>query len=666
MAGFILRKYFRNGGFNVISGLVAVLLACSSCFSDLKLERALVAAEENRSELEKVLKHYSLDSPDRQKYKAAVYLIRNMMDCYSLDYVYGDEYVRVIDSLSNINGTPVQEDFMRDVDSISRCLNRKILQSGSVIKCDLRHLTAGQLIRHIDMSFESLRYPWTKELDFSDFCEYVLPHRIGHERLEEWMTDYRNSMKVALDSFARTAMADSCICSYYLRKYAERDFFYTTIVPELSPSSLLYSTIGLGNCKELQALTVYSLRSLGIPVAIDFTPQWGKRSLGHSWCTLIGKGYQLPFLFYDKVPLGEHLADMRKRDGLAKVYRRMYSEQEGTLASLLPQEEIPPLFEDKHLKDVSELYFTPVAATVNLSFSPPEKKEYAYLSVFNNKGWIPIDWGRIKNGKVEFKKVAKGNAYLATYYHRGKTYPASNPFIVEENGDTRLLAPDVNSFTSVFLRRKYPDKKHVYELSRSRTVGGRFQIMADVSERFTDVCTIDEFPETLAPVSIVFDTPVEATALRYLSAPDSNVFLAELELYDEQDNLVEGEIIGTDGSWYGNGRDKYKVFDHDMLTYFDAPVSSGGWVGLSFGRVRKIKGIVYAPYNDDNGINKGELYELFYFDAGWVSLGEKYGDSSYTMNYDRVPRNALLLLRNKTKGQEVRIFTQEDGKHEWW
>ena len=237
---------------------------------------------------------------------------------------------------------------------------------------------------------------------------------------------------------------------------------------------------------------------------------------------------------------------------------------------------------------------------------------------------------------------------------------------MEENGDTRLLAPDVNSFTSVFLRRKYPDKKHVYELSRSRTVGGRFQIMADVSERFPDVCPIDELPETLAPVSIVFDTPVEATALRYLSAPDSNVFLAELELYDEQDNLVEGEIIGTDGSWYGNGRDKYKVFDHDMLTYFDAPVSSGGWVGLSFGRVRKIKRIVYAPYNDDNGINKGELYELFYFDAGWVSLGEKYGDSSYTMNYDRVPRNALLLLRNKTKGQEVRIFTQEDGKHEWW
>ena len=97
------------------------------------------------------------------------------------------------------------------------------------------------------MSFESLRYPWTKELDFSDFCEERhLPHRIGHERLEEWMTDYRNSMKVALDSFARTAMADSCICSYYLRKYAERDFFYTTIVPAAFSivTALFYDWLG--------------------------------------------------------------------------------------------------------------------------------------------------------------------------------------------------------------------------------------------------------------------------------------------------------------------------------------------------------------------------------------------------------------------------------------
>ena len=65
-----------------------------------------------------------------------------------------------------------------------------------------------------------------------------------------------------------------------------------------------------------------------------------------------------------------------------------------------------------------------------------------------------------------------------------------------------------------------------------------------------------------------------------------------------------------------------------MLTYFDAPVSSGGWVGLSFGRVRKIKRIVYAPYNDDNGINRGSCMNCSILMRVWVSLGEKYGDSS--------------------------------------
>ena len=49
-----------------------------------------------------------------------------------------------------------------------------------------------------------------------------------------------------------------------------------------------------------------------------------------------------------------------------------------------------------------------------------------------------------------------------------------------------------------------------------------------------------------------------------------------------------------------------------------------------------------------------------------MSLGEKYGDSSYIMKYDQVPRNTLLLLKNKTKGKETRIFTQEDGNHKWW
>ncbi|WP_303207153.1 hypothetical protein [Bacteroides oleiciplenus] len=645
--------------------LIAVLLFCNSCSKNSKLEQSLALSNDNRSELEKVLEYYSERPEDALKYKAALFLIENMKGYYYRDYAYADKYFHTIDSLCQVEDYVINN-LMSDIDSVSRILNRKILKGRALMKSDLEYITAEQLIYHIDLCFEALTYPWCRELDFADFCEYVLPYRIGTERVEDWMETYRDSMKVYIEMFIQKNMCDSSICNYLVRNSARKDFFYTAIVPDLPPSSLLYTRIGLGDCKELQALTTYSLRGIGIPIAIDFTPQWAKRSLGHGWCVLVGSDYQIPFLYHDKVPFGQHITSLQQRDGLAKVYRRMYSEQSESLAILNLQEEIPALFKDSHLKDVSELYFEPVDIKMKLSVPPPSAKEYAYLSVFDNQDWVPIAWGKIKNQIVKFKKVAKGNVYLVTYFHQGEVYPASNPFIVEENGVIKWLNPDRSNLTSVCLKRKYPDKENVYELAKNRTIGGKFQITTTGGmNNFTDIYTIDDFPTTLAPISVVFDKPVEATALRYVSAPNSNVYLAELEVYNEQNELIEGEIIGTDGSWYNNGRDKYMVFDHDMLTYFDAPVSSGGWVGLQFKRKEKVGRIVYAPYNDDNGINKGELYELFFFDGGWVSLGEKYGDSSYIMRYDQVPGNALLLLKNKTKGKEIRIFTQEDGNHKW-
>lgn len=646
--------------------LIAVLLFCNSCSKNSKLEQSLALSNDNRSELEKVLEYYSERPDDALKYKAALFLIENMKGYYYRDYAYADKYFHTIDSLCQVEDYVINN-LMLDIDSVSRILNRKILKGRALMKSDLEYITAEQLIHHIDLCFEALTYPWCRELDFADFCEYVLPYRIGTERVEDWMETYRDSMKVYIEMFIQKNMCDSSICNYLVRNSARKDFFYTAIVPDLPPSSLLYTRIGLGDCKELQALTTYSLRGIGIPIAIDFTPQWAKRSLGHGWCVLVGSDYQIPFLYHDKVPFGQHITSLQQRDGLAKVYRRMYSEQSESLAILNPQEEIPALFKDSHLKDVSELYFEPVDIKMKLSVPPPSAKEYAYLSVFDNQDWVPIAWGKIKNQIVKFEKVAKGNVYLVTYFHQGEVYPASNPFIMEENGVIKWLNPDRSNLTSVCLKRKYPDKENVYELAKNRTIGGKFQITTTGGvNNFTDIYTIDDFPTTLAPISVVFDKPVEATALRYVSAPNSNVYLAELEVYNEQNELIEGEIIGTDGSWYNNGRDKYMVFDHDMLTYFDAPVSSGGWVGLQFKRKEKVGRIVYAPYNDDNGINKGELYELFFFDGGWVSLGEKYGDSSYIMRYDQVPGNALLLLKNKTKGKEIRIFTQEDGNHKWW
>lgn len=42
------------------------------------------------------------------------------------------------------------------------------------------------------------------------------------------------------------------------------------------------------------------------------------------------------------------------------------------------------------------------------------------------------------------------------------------------------------------------------------------------------------------------------------------------------------------------------------------------------------------------------------------------GSGGQSGRLDNVPTNALLLLRNHTKGKEERIFTYENGEQVWW
>ena len=58
--------------------------------------------------------------------------------------------------------------------------------------------------------------------------------------------------------------------------------------------------------------------------------------------------------------------------------------------------------------------------------------------------------------------------------------------------------------------------------------------------------------------------------------------------------------------------------------------------------------IQYAPRNDVNHIVIGNLYELFYWDNKWVSLGRQTA-KEHELVYDNVPSNALLWLRNYTE-----------------
>ena len=90
-------------------------------------------------------------------------------------------------------------------------------------------------------------------------------------------------------------------------------------------------------------------------------------------------------------------------------------------------------------------------------------------------------------------------------------------------------------------------------------------------------------------------------------------------------------------------------------------------VGIDLGEkvAKAITEIRFAPSTDLNFVEKGHLYELYYFDTDWHLLKRVYSQGT-SLTFHDVSKNALLLLKDRTGGREERIFTYENGKVRWW
>ena len=425
-----------------------------------------------------------------------------------------------------------------------------------------------------------------------------------------------------------------------------------------------------GSCDDYAVWGTSVFRSLGIPSAIDFVPQWANRSMGHSWnAVYTGNGRMEDYSFgaialLDSI--GNHLKDNEERETnkASKIFRKTYGRQPETPAVQQKDKYLPPVFQDPCIKDVTGNYLDCADITVSLTQYLP-KRRYAYLCNFNNHDWIPVHWGEIKAGKAVFTKMGKDVAYLPVYYDWKGIQPAAEPFILTKEGEIKKLMPDHSKKQTLILTRKYrpgnvPKKGELL-------VGGRFQIAnkADFSDSIT-VYTVNNVPEIrYNSFNLTLNKPYRY--FRFLSTPDSRGGeISEIEIYStESKQKLSGKIIGNKNC--PEGWEAENVFDDNPLTSYKCEWGETGWVGLDFGKPVNITSFRYLPRNDDNFIKEGEEYELFYWDNHqWNSLGKQIGTSKQYLEYSNAPLNALFWLRNLTKGKEERIFTYENEMQIWW
>lgn len=646
---FIMRRIIFISSFFFI-------VSCSE-----SLEYDLKQAGDNRIELKKVLEYYN-DEP--LKYSAAQFLISNIHFHFFLQSEELREYYRLRDSISRLTEKGKRNTYIQD--SLLRLLELPSVDNIRRIP-DVTCLDADYLIRHIDRAFEAWKSPWARHLTFDEFCEYLLPYRVGREKPVDSYEAFRDSAyamaKTVLDSCNYTRENLQHIAWDMYKGYNMSINYRSNYPGGHDPRDLI--TMKQGSCKEYAELGVHLFRSLGIPIAIDMVPQWANRSLGHEWNVFMTeKDSLLDYSFsarFDRI--GKHLASRTEKS--SKVFRITYSAQPGSPAMQRGKESVPRFFSTPCIKDVTDLYIKDcMDVTVRLTGFPFTRPKFVYLCTFDNQKWTAVQWAKTGWTNAIFQKMGRDVVYLPAYCEEGYMRPAGEAFILTKEGEKKNLKPDTTKRQTVILTRKYTDNWLLWRFGQ-RMQQSRFQVAN--KKNFSDSLDIHIIVETplirFNTVSVDLDRPYRY--FRFISTEENKGSdIAELAVFDKEGKQLTGNIIGHGHT--PRGHELGKVFDNNVLTYYMCFKEEIGWAGYDFGKPVEIGSFRYLPRNDDNFIREGELYEFFYWDAGWISLGQQVGTATQELIYDNAPLNALFLLRNLTKGKEERIFTYEDGKQVWW
>ena len=637
--------------------LMFLLLLCGCARQETFIPGVDDVLAEN-PQLRRVLDHCKDDS---LKYRAALFLIANLPYHATSDAPSMDAQLKLYELHSSGRYTPTEV-----LDSVSRIYGR--LDVSSLRQTSDVGISPDYLIENIDWAFKVWReQPWGKNVPFHLFCEYVLPYRVGDERLVSWRKEIYERYNPLLDSIRNLPEAEDprFVSEALFDSLRKAPIYFTGQFepsPHIGPKTVEWRS---GSCKEFTDLLLYVYRALGLPCAKDVMLMRGNRNAPHSWNVMFdkeGQGYY--FTLLDNMTDGA--CPDAYWDPKGKVYRSTFSlnRRMMDLLDALP-EDLHPAFRYPCMEDVTAVYAGEQNHTVRIAenriYPPVREGELLYLCVSCRMDWTPVAWCRTSDGEAVFLDVEGQMVFRLASYAGGKLQMRSDPFVLERpTGEIRFLSPGERQ-EPVTVFHKFP--LYLDGVS-GRMIGGVFEGSND--SRFRDADTLfvvkDRPYRLYTKVQTVSRTPYRY--VRYRGKAGSHCDVAEIAFYGtDSDSLsLRGKVIGTPGD--NNGHEYTNAFDGDPYTSFDYPEADGGWTGLDLGKPYIIRSIVYTPRNRDDYIRRGDRYELFYCNGEWQSAGVMIAQSD-SLSY-HVPAGSLLYLRNHTRGQDERIFEYRDGMQIFW
>lgn len=655
----------------VIFTSIALLSSCNVDNSNKAIKKLLNSSQNNKKELLNILSTY--DEKD-QKHTATKFLLSNMLTPFSYDTTHIGKYRELILEIDSIRNTA---DSLSAVGIINTKWSKLYgndtfadIYSNSTF--DRTSITSEYLINDINQAFDTWQNSIFKDsINYDTFQKFILPYRIKSGYIiEDWRTNLNNRFSDHYNKYDDPIeMVDSVM---NLVKDYTVDWWTISNYPFICLSD--YETVKLSKCAERCWFNAMILRSLGLPCTIDFVPAWGNRNHGHEWNAILFDGKTYPFESTGgtngkwkakQVYNNEWVDEFWMKSRLPKVFRHTYEINYNG-----PEiKDAPHIFRNRNYVDVSSEYFKTTDVSIANKYANSSKNTYAYLCVFNEDRWKPVYWGkRSITEKYVFKDMGRNIAYLPAFYQNGLIVPINDAFIIDSLGNTQVLSPQTTKTENVNVTRKYLERPDL-DIWKKQNINSSFEISDNNKfDNKRNIFTVNNL--NLYPTMWRLDEPHNTRYLRYTFS-ENYESLAELYFYskDKEGNLSRIEDPKIMPSSKMNINEINKLFDDNILSYASFPIpedsTSTLYIDFDFGRIIELDALGICPRNDKNNIIKGLDYELFYWNQKWVSLGVKTA-TDYSLTFDSVPSNALLLLKCTTEGNENRIFTWENNTQVWW
>ena len=659
-----------------------LIVACSRYPANV--ERVLKHAGDNRAELEKVLEHYNKRRKDKLKYKAACFLIENMPYYYSSSSKRLDLFdSKYFDRLNNqVFFERIYNDLENDPEILYRRVKKiwdeTINEIGNPKDFELKKLqdhkiiTAEFLIENIDYAFEAYLFPWARQLSFEQFCEFVLPYRVADEPLESWRPYFMNRYQWMSDSLKNPS--DPVEVSILINKDISTWFFggkgtmYREHGRELTASQLTKCKIS--SCMQQASLACFAMRSMGLAVAHVNVPQWGNRSMMHDFNAVISKEGKFVDFLCPSLPPGTHFMN----DSAPKITMTLFSVNKENI-----KHQLSIALDKRNVIDVTDSFVATAQVTLDISHNKNIKE--IYLCVFNNKDWIPVARGRLRNNVAIFDSMGKDIIYTPLFIGKDLMKFYGMPFFLAKDESVKTFIPDTNNEREGILYKKYPIPQKLIRFANNM-IGAKIQ----GANNPDFINAIDLYTITTTPDSYFKFHSVPKGRYRYVRYlfPEFNRVsavgnIAELGYKGLDENnrevVLKGKFIGCPEAneihleiLTDNDLDNYlyigiadKLVPETPDRVITIPYIKPIWIGMDLKKEYMITQVGFCPRNDTNCIYDHCEYELFYWNKEWFSLGKRTQQKD-SLVYSNIPSNALLLLRNYTEGKEERVFSMYNGK----